>query len=148
MKISISSILISVLSISFVLLSSQQCTQSEKELDESNIYPSNAIDFSQSMLVYIKSELPYQSYSDTLREINLKKLKSELNSPSKSIVQLYEIEFDLLKTRCIRAENALGQSYRSLDKLNDLIVATDSSSQLASNNSVNALLSFFQQVSF
>ena len=74
--------------------------------------------------------------------------QSELNSPSKSIVQLYEIEFDLLKTRCIRAENALGQSYRSLDKLNDLIVATDSSSQLASNNSVNALLSFFQQVSF
>ena len=71
---------------------------------------------------------------------------SEIGSPSKSIVQLYDIEFDRLKERCTRAENALGQSYRSLDKLNDLIVATDSSPQLANNNSVHALLDFFQQV--
>ena len=51
-----------------------------------------------------------------------------------------------MKERCARAESALAQSYRSLDKLNDLIVETDSSTQLASNTSVNALLEFFQKV--
>ena len=51
-----------------------------------------------------------------------------------------------MKERCARAESALAQSYRSLDKLNDLIVETDSSTQLASNTSVNTLLEFFQKV--
>ena len=69
-------------------------------------------------------------------------------SPSKSIVQLYELEYERMKMRCARAEAALGESYRSLDTLNDLIVATDTSKQLASSTSVNALLDFFQQVSF
>ena len=68
-------------------------------------------------------------------------------SPSRSIVQLYELEYDRMKSKCARAETALGESYRSLDKLNDLIVATDTSKQLASSTSVNALLDFFHQVS-
>ena len=70
----------------------------------------------------------------------------QVGSPSKSIVQLYELEFTRMKERCARAESALAQSYRSLDKLNDLIVETDSSTQLASNTSVNTLLEFFQKV--
>ena len=35
--------------LSFVLLTSQKCSESKKELLESNVYPVNPIDFSQSM---------------------------------------------------------------------------------------------------
>ena len=67
-------------------------------------------------------------------------------SPSKSIVKLYEIEYDRMEKRALRAEATLAEAYQNLDKLNDLIVAADTSKQLASSTSVNALLDFFQQV--
>lgn len=121
MKISISSFLISALSTAFVLLCSQQCSQSEKELHESNIYPSNAIDFSQNMLIYIKSELPYQSYSDTLQEINLKKLKSELNNPEKKIAFWLNIYNSLVQIRLTESPK-LFEDKHAFFKTSDLII--------------------------
>jgi hypothetical protein len=42
------------------------------------VYPKNAIAFSQNFLIAIKTEQPYDLYRDTLRNIDLKQLQSEL----------------------------------------------------------------------
>jgi hypothetical protein len=121
MKKQISPFLISALFISFLLLCSQQCSQIEKNIHESNLYPSNAIDFSQSMLIYIKSELPYQSYSDTLRKINLKKLKSELNNHEKRLAFWLNIYNSLVQIR-LTENPKLFKNKHAFFKTNDLII--------------------------
>jgi hypothetical protein len=78
-----------------------------------------------------------------------KQRESYLNhsSPvSKSIITLYEIEHERLHERCAAAENALAKSNEALDRLNDLVVSSDSSAELTMNTSVSHLLDFTKQL--
>ena len=66
-------LIIPLLLISFIFISTQKISENKKD-NSKKLYPINPVDFSQNMLVYIKSELPYKSYLDTLENIDLNKL--------------------------------------------------------------------------
>ena len=121
MKKNSSSFLISFFSLFLVVFCSLQCSENKKELSESNTYPSNPIDFSQRMLLYIKSELPYKTYSDTLEQINLKKLHAELNNPEKKLAFWLNTYNALVQIRLL--ENPiLFEDKQAFFKRNDIII--------------------------
>jgi len=108
-------------SLLLVVFCSLKCTESKAELSESEVYPSNPIDFSQRMLLYIKSELPYQAYSDTLQQINLKKLHEELNSPEKKLAFWLNIYNALVQVRLIESPT-LFEKKEAFFKHNDIVI--------------------------
>lgn len=83
MKVSYSLILVLLL----LALSgiSAKCTTSESD-QTVHLYPKNgAVQFSQTFLLSVKSDEPFELYLDTLSRINLDSLESELNSREKKL---------------------------------------------------------------
>ena len=136
MKKYISSFVILFACLSFVLLTSQKCSENKKELPESNIYPVNPIDFSQSMLLYIKSELPYNAYLDTLQHINLKKLYSELNTSNKKLAFWINTYNSLVQIRLLEHPN-LFEDKNAFFKKNDILVGGE---KLSLNDIENGIM--------
>ena len=122
--------------LSFVLLTSQKCSESKKELPESNVYPVNPIDFSPSMLLYIKSELPYRAYLDTLQQINLKKLHSELNTPNKKLAFWINTYNSLVQIRLLENPN-LFEDKNAFFKKNDILIGGE---KLSLNDIENGIM--------
>lgn len=75
-----------------------KCTN-DQEIPEERLYPKvSAIEFSQQFLLAVKSDEPFQAYTDTLAVLNLDSLKVELNT------------FDQRQCFWINIYNALVQS--------------------------------------
>tara|TARA_Y100000385_G_scaffold289798_1_gene360412 strand:- start:1606 stop:2391 length:786 start_codon:yes stop_codon:yes gene_type:complete len=136
MKKYISTFIILLASISFVLFTSQKCSEPQKELTESSIYPSNPVDFSQSILLYIKSELPYKQYLDTLQQINLKKLHTELDNPDKKLAFWINIYNSLVQIRLLENPN-LFKDKNAFFKKNDILVGGE---KLSLNDIENGIM--------
>lgn len=71
--------------IHFVLLIALYGGMANCQGTASTVYPKDAVYFSQDFLLAIKTEQPYEGYRDTLANIDLKKLKTALNSPEKKL---------------------------------------------------------------
>ena len=115
-------ILLSLL-LAFVFISSQKISENKKD-NSRKFYPINAVDFSQNMLVYIKSELPYQSYLDTLENIDLNKLDIELNNHQKKLAFWLNIYNSLVQIRLIENPN-LFEDKKAFFKKNDIIIGSE-----------------------
>lgn len=55
------------------------------ENDVTLLYPKEPVRFSQDFILYIKSEMPYQAFRDTLAHLDLEKLNSDLNTSDKKL---------------------------------------------------------------
>ncbi|MBB78481.1 MAG: hypothetical protein CL844_05720 [Crocinitomicaceae bacterium] len=109
--------------IAFVFISSQKISENKKD-NSGKLYPRNVIDFSQNMLVYIKSELPYKSYIDTLENIDLNKLYLELNNHEKKLAFWLNTYNSLVQIRLI--ENpSLFEDKTAFFKNNDIIIGNE-----------------------
>lgn len=71
--------------ISFILLLVVSTCSAYGQENSSTLFPKDALYFSQSFLLAIKTEQPYEVYRDTLAQIDLDKLKNTLNSPEKKL---------------------------------------------------------------
>ena len=112
-----------VLPVLFFLLASQKCSKRAEPMAAKYriTYPVSAIDFSQDMLLAIKSELPYSSYVDTLTEMNLQLLKKELNTQEKQLSFWINIYNSLVQVR-LSERPELFNDKKSFFKNNDIII--------------------------
>jgi len=104
-------------------MGTQKISENKKDNSE-RLYPINPLDFSQDMLLYIKSELPYKSYLDTLENIDLNKLDIELNGHEKKLAFWLNIYNSLVQIRLI--ENpSLFEDKKSFFKKNDIVIGSE-----------------------
>ena len=134
----------------FVFLTSQKCTdkatkegrKTDYDWGRGSAYPVSAIDFSQNMLLAIKSELPYDVYLDTLEEINLKELNKELSNQNKKLSFWINIYNSLVQVRLMETPQ-LFENKKEFFQNNDIVIGTE---KLSLNDIENGIMRLKEDV--
>ena len=125
-----------------LLLCSQKCSTSNTNIQKEMVFPNSPIDFSQNMLLAIKSEMPYKSYVDTLERMDLKKLEEKLISHNQKLSFWINTYNSLVQVRLLK-HPSLFQDKKSFFEKNDIIIGYQ---KLSLNDIENGIMRLKKEV--
>ena len=125
-----------------LLLYSQKCSEEKSMTQKERVFPNSPIDFSQNMLLAIKSELPYKSYVDTLERMDLKKLEKKLISHNEKLSFWINTYNSLVQVRLMK-HPSLFKDKKKFFETNDIIIGYQ---KLSLNDIENGIMRLKKEV--